>query len=178
MLEFILEARGNRTVLRVVQSGFVGNGDWENEWFESTDYGWGFMLLSLQWCVERHPGVARQVAWPRMKTLLSREAAYARILSADGIFAEDLKEFLNPRSSFTLHSTVNGTYSGMTEFVRRDRGMCVSLKELNDGLLWVTIEGTTGKIEVQIWLSAFGLPEARMQEFSSRWKTRLEELVG
>jgi hypothetical protein len=28
--------------------------------------------------------------------------------------------------------------------------------------MWVTFEGTTGKIEVQIWLSAFGLPEARM----------------
>jgi hypothetical protein len=41
----------------------------------------------------------------------------------------------------------------------------------------VTIEGTTG-LEVQIGLSAFGLPEARTQEFSARWKTRLEELVG
>jgi hypothetical protein len=52
----------------------------------------------------------------------------------------------------------------MSEFVRRDRGICVSVKERNDGLLWVTIEGTTG-LEVQIWLSAFGLPETRTQEF-------------
>jgi hypothetical protein len=42
----------------------------------------------------------------------------------------------------------------------------------------MTIEGTPGKIEVQICLSAFGLPEARLQEFSARWKARLEELVA
>jgi hypothetical protein len=55
-----------------------------------------------------------------VKTQLLREAAYARILSAEGIFAEDAKEFLNPGSWFMLNSTVDGTHSGMTELVRRD----------------------------------------------------------
>jgi hypothetical protein len=40
------------------------------------------------------------------------------------------------------------------------------------------IEGTPGKLEVQIWLSAFGIPPYQLQEFGSRWTKCLEELVG
>ena len=32
--------------------------------------------------------------------------------------------------------------------------------ELNDALVWLTIEGLSGKIEAQLWLSAFGVPQA------------------
>ncbi len=178
VIEVVLEAGGSKTVATLVQSGFLGDQDWENEWFESTDYGWGFILLSLQWIFKRHPGAARQVVWPRVKTQLSREAAYAKILSAGGIFVEDARQMLAAGGSFALRTTVDGDYSGKAEFLRQDRGVCLSVKELNDALFWVTIEGVPGKIEVPIWLSAFGLPEARLQEFSTRWKAKLEELAA
>ena len=66
----------------------------ESEWFESTDYGWGFMLLSLPWALERHRGVARQVAWPRHKVHLSRADAYARLPRAGGLFERKASGFL------------------------------------------------------------------------------------
>jgi uncharacterized protein YndB with AHSA1/START domain len=67
LIAWTLESRGAKTIVHLLQSGFLGNADWENEWFDSTSYGWGFMLLSLQVALERHPGTARQVAWPRRK---------------------------------------------------------------------------------------------------------------
>jgi hypothetical protein len=136
------------------------------------------MLLSLRWSLERHPGVPRQVAWPRVKTALSREDAYAKVVSSGGVFIEDASRLLNQGSSFALRTTAGATYSGRTEFLRNARGFCLSVSELNDALFWLTIEGTPGKVEVQIWLSAFGLPAFELQRFSEQWKKRLTELVG
>ncbi len=59
-------AGGGKTLVRLVQSGFTG-GNWSDEYFSSTEYGWGFMLVNLRHYLERHAGTPRQVAWPRLK---------------------------------------------------------------------------------------------------------------
>jgi activator of Hsp90 ATPase-like protein len=76
LVEWTLESRGGKTIVHLLQSGFLGNADWENEWFDSTSYGWAFILLSLQVALERHRGTPRQVAWPRLNVTLSREDAF------------------------------------------------------------------------------------------------------
>ncbi|HEY6263397.1 MAG TPA: hypothetical protein VIW93_01225 [Candidatus Acidoferrum sp.] len=45
------------------------------------------------------------------------------------------------------------------------------MRELNDALMWVTIEGAPGKIEVQIWLSAFNIPHDTIKKFEKDWST-------
>lgn len=41
----------------------------------------------------------------------------------------------------------------------------ISVRELNDALLWLTIEGAPGSIDVQARLSAFALEPSKVQEF-------------
>jgi hypothetical protein len=60
--------------------------------------------------------------------------------------------------------------------VRPLRGFCVTVRELKDALLWFTIEGTPGKIEVQVWLSAFGVPQAELDRFKSSWEAQLKKV--
>lgn len=62
------------------------------------------------------------------------------------------------------------------EFLREPRGFCLSVRELNDALLWLTIEGVPGSIEVQAWLSAFGLQPSQVEAFEKNWKQRLREI--
>ena len=93
------------------------------------------MLLSLRWMFERHPGVTRQVVWPRVKTALTRQTAYERLLAADGIFVEDAGAVLREGTSYALRATTGETYSGKAEFRRDGRGFCLSVRELNDSLL-------------------------------------------
>jgi hypothetical protein len=45
---------------------------------------------------ERHPGTARQVAWPRLKVTLSRDAAYRKLLTAGALFSQDMQPALKP----------------------------------------------------------------------------------
>jgi uncharacterized protein YndB with AHSA1/START domain len=176
LVEWTLESRGGKTIVHLLQSGFLGNTDWENEWFDSTTYGWGFMLLSLQVALERHRGAARQVAWPRLKVSCSREDAYQKLLAAGALFSQDVQSVLKPGEPYSLATTNGDSFSGRVEFVRETRGFCLTVRELNDALLWLTIEGTPGKIEVQAWLSAFSVPHAQVEAFGKKWEQRLREI--
>ncbi|MGB9463727.1 MAG: SRPBCC domain-containing protein [Candidatus Acidiferrum sp.] len=176
LVEWTLESRGGKTIVRLLQSGFLGNADWENEWFDSTSYGWGFMLLSLQVALERHRGIARQVAWPRLKVTHSRDEAYRKLLSTGGVFTQDANAALKPGESYSLTTTTGESYSGRVEFVRDQRGFCLTIRELNDALLWFTIEGSPGKIEVQAWFSAFALDPSQVESFGKKWQQRLQEI--
>jgi len=176
VVEFSLEARSEKTIVRLVQSGFFGNEDWENEWFESTDYGWGFMLLGLKWALENHAGASRQVAWLRKASLHSREETYHRLLAPGSLFLDGANA-LSSGAPFKLSATDSVKYSGFTQFARLNRGVCLSVCELNEALFWITIEGMPGKIEAQIWLSSFGLGQKSLDEFSSYWDKRLREVL-
>jgi len=50
------------------------------------------------------------------------------------------------------------------------------VRELNDSLLLLTIEGSPGKIEVQAWLSAFSLPPSQAEALGKKWEQRLHEI--
>lgn len=176
LIEWTLESRGGKTVVRLVQSGFAGEADGANEYFDSTDYGWGFMLAGLRVYLEKHSGEERNVAWPRARTRLSREAAYRAAVSANGIFLEDGLAKMLPEISYSLKTSTQETYSGNVEFVRENRGFCLTVRELNDALFWLTLEGRPDELEVQIWLSAFGVPEEDIHAFHTTWQTRLQNI--
>jgi uncharacterized protein YndB with AHSA1/START domain len=176
--EWTIEASGGKTVLRLVQTGFLGNEDWENEWFESTSYGWGFMLLGLKWAMEQHRGATRQVAWPRVKTELSREEAYRRLMVAGSFFDQSPEKALREGAGYSLQTFGGEKFSGSAEFLKPLRGFCISVRELNDALLWFTIEGSPGQIQVQAWLSAFELPQSELENFTAKWEPRLKEIFS
>ena len=66
----------------------------------------------------------------------------------------------------------------MRFFVNEQRGFCIGVAGMNHGLLWRTIEGRPGTIEVQLWLSAFGLLQAEVDAFGKRWRQRLNEIFS
>lgn len=176
-VEWTLEARGGKTIVKITQSGFVSGADWEQEFFDSTDYGWRFMLRNLRHYLERHAGQPRLVAWPRYKTALAREAIYDKLTGAHGIFEEGTKGFLNEGTRYALQSASGELWTGRTEFVVHPRGFCVSVDSLNDALAWLTIEGC-GEHDVQLWFSTYGLPQAQVTELEKRWAGALKKILG
>jgi hypothetical protein len=58
------------------------------------------------------------------------------------------------------------------EFAKPLRGFCLSVRKLNDALLWVTIEGAPEKIDAQISLSAFAVDEDRLNALEKKWSQR------
>ena len=178
LVEFTLEARSGKTLVRLVQSGFFTGADWENEWFDSTNYGWDFILLNLRVWLELHRGEERRVAWPRLPVSISREEAYSRLLGKDGLFREDAAATLLPGRKFALTSSGGDTISGQVELVKEPRGVCLRVSEWNNALFWVTIEAAGDKFDAQVWISTFGLPQSRVEALREEWGSRLSKVLG
>ena len=179
VVEWTLEARGGKTILRLVNSGFSGASDWENEYFDGTDYGWTFMLLSLKFALEKHPGVARQWIGPRHKFAGTRDEAFARLAGAGGIFKKTFPSDVEAGSRYSLAAAANGEMlEGTIEFVRPPRGLCLSVENLNDALLWVEIFGDAGKVDTTLWIYSYGLPEARHAELAEAWNRHFAEIFA
>ena len=176
-VEWKLEQRRGTTVVRLVQSGFSDGGDWADEYFGSTEYGRGFMLVNLRHYLERHAGTPRRVAWPRQKTELSRDDAYRRLAAAGGLFREGAGG-LTAGDEYMLESPTGENFEGRVEFVRPPRGFCMTVRHLNDALFWLTIEGIAGQLEAQIWLSTYNLPQAKVESFEKEWAGVLGRVVG
>jgi len=49
----------------------------------------------------------------------------------------------------------------------------VRLKNWNDALLWLSLEGSGEKTEVGFWLSAYNVPPSHIQAFEERWRNAL-----
>lgn len=176
-IEFKIEQRRGSTIVRLVQSGFSAGGDWADEYFASTEYGWGFMLLNLRHYLERHAGMPRQVAWPRHRATVSREEAYRRLAAPGGLFREGAGG-LAPGADYMLEAATGESFEGRVEFVRPPRGFCLSVRHLNDALLWLTIEGIAGEHDVQLWLSAYNLPQGKVEAFERQWAGVLDRILS
>ena len=171
-IEWTLEARGGKTLLRMVQSG-IAAADWAEEYHDSLDYGWGFMLTNLRVYLELHHGEPRRVAWPRKNVAMTREAAWERLLNRlDGMRAI---ASLKGGESFSVKVGVPEKLEGVVEFMLPPRGFCLRLANWKNALLWLSLEGGTEKTEVGFWLSAYGIAENDVKAFEQRWQAALEK---
>jgi uncharacterized protein YndB with AHSA1/START domain len=172
-VEFVIEARGGKTVVRMVNSG-IAAADWANEYYESLDYGWGFMLANLRFYLERHRGAARGVAWPRRKVQMAREAAWKQLLASAAF--RDMIELLPRRPGEKCRAQLAGeTFEGTLEFVLPPKGFCIRATQHNGSLLWLSLEGGAAKCEVGFWLSTYGVPADALAAFEQRWIAALEQ---
>lgn len=175
LVEWTIEARGGKTVLRLVNSGFGELRGWDDEYYGSVEYGWGFMLANLRLYLERHAGRPRLVAWPRRIVDLPRQQAWDGVMGDAGIPGLSALASLAKGAEFALG--LNGeTLSGTVLFMSPPRGFCLRVANMNDALLWLSIERPGGKSEVGFWLSAYDVPAPRVEEFERRWLAALEKV--
>ncbi len=176
-VEFKIEQRGGTTIVRLVQSGFSSGGDWDDEYFASTEYGWGFILLNLRHYLERHAGTPRRVAWPRIKVSMPREEAYRRLAEPGGLFREGAGGLV-AGADYMLEAATGENFEGRVELVRPPRGFCIGVRELNDALVSLSIEGTGGEHDVQLWFSTYGVSQTKVEKIETQWTGIIGKILG
>ena len=82
-LDYTLETRGGRTVLRLVHSGFGSDASWDQE-YDSTERGWTIFLWLLKYLLERGAAPAKTVMIGRTLPV-SRDAAWERLTGPGGL---------------------------------------------------------------------------------------------
>jgi hypothetical protein len=97
-------------------------------------------------------------------------------LQAGGIFACQVTSKLHPQQEYSLETSSAETYSGRVQFLRAHRGFCVSIRELNDALLWVAIEGAPEKSKCKSGTPHLMFRKTALRILKKRWSAQLHRI--
>lgn len=170
-VEYTIEGRGGKTVLRMVNSGFSADADWA-DFIDTIDSGWRYFLLNLKHYLERHRGTPRRMVWDRRKIALPKQDAWP-VLFGDGGLAR-LKLPAREGATATLWSGHTATVAMAAPPIH----LACRCEELEDALLFVELEPGEPPYSVGVWLSLYGVEEERARELEGSLKQRMTRLVA
>jgi uncharacterized protein YndB with AHSA1/START domain len=182
MLEYFLEGRGGRTVLRLVHSGFGTASSWDAE-YDSTARGWVLFMRTLKSAVERHAGQPlRNVALELPLSSPLREV-WRRLVGPGG-FRAKAGGALAKGGAFVLGPADALVATGVVEIVappEADAGfgeLAGTLVELDDALLWLTLINASGRHFAILMLIAHGVAPEQAERKGQEIKASIERLVS
>lgn len=176
--EIWLESRGGKTVVRLVQSGFLADAGWDEE-FDGTSRGWQFMFRSLRLYLEQHRGTPRHVAWARRLIGVDRAEAWRRVMSPAGILREGSLDGLRMGGPFRFVTADGDALEGTVETVNGPKDFAGIVSNWNDAHLRVQFDDLPmrGYRDAALWLSTWGVPSEKVTALEQRWVALLAKLL-
>jgi uncharacterized protein YndB with AHSA1/START domain len=180
-VEYTLEARGGKTVLRLVHSGFAKGSDWEDELVGGTERGWRYELRSLRHYLERHAGKDRQTLWPKAKVRGSAADVWKRLLGQDGFAREGSIEGLREGERYRVKAATGDVFAGKVVVNDPPYEFSGTIEGLNDALAALRTHDVGGPSPTDghvasLWLSTWGVPQHELAALGERWKKLLDGL--
>lgn len=173
-LEWLLEARGGSTVLRVVHSGFGHGADWDEE-VDGTNRGWYGELRNLRHYLARHRGAQRSVAWVLARSgRRPADAFWRSVMGPDGLVAEGSLDGVPEGAPYRIRAATGELYEGRVLMNARPTDFAGTVSALDDGLVRYGWEGPF----ITLWLATWNRDEAGLDRFAEQWAARLERLGG
>lgn len=183
VVEYTLEARGGRTTLRLVHSGFAEGGDWEDELFGGTERGWRYELRSLRHYLERHAGEDRAVAWPRVPVRATAAAVWSRLMGRDGLVREGRIEGLAEGERYRAVAATGDVLEGRVVVNHPPFEFAGTVEGLNDALVSLRTHEAGGPEPKDghvacLFASTWGVPRGDVEALGERWRRLLDELAA
>ncbi len=170
VVDFEIEARGGRTLLKLVQSGLPAGADWDGM-DEGTDVGWEMFLFALKFYLERHAGKPRRTVFRYWASPRPADETFGALRGLLGIAAEDL------RAGARYAATTAGGDKIGGEIIAVDPGhlLVATVEQLGGALVSLTVHGTGEGAYVNFIVGTFGLPDAQYAEAKARWSHLLAQ---
>ena len=183
MLEYTLEAKGGKTLLRLVHSGFAPGSDWEDELFGGTERGWRYELRSLRHYLEHHAGTDRQVAWPKTNVRGSAAEVWKRLLGREGLTREGSIEGLREGDRYRVTAATGDLFEGRVLVNDPPYEFSGTVASLNDGIVALRTHDVAGPEPkdghaASVWLSSWKAPQQDVAALGARWKALLDCLAA
>jgi uncharacterized protein YndB with AHSA1/START domain len=178
VLDYFLESRGGKTVLRLVHSGFGTASDWDNEFFDGFRRGWAFELRGLRHYLERHRGRDRVAVCVRVPFAVSRETAWQRLVGADGFVREGSLNGLREGNPYSIRAANGDSFSGVVQVLEPGVLFSGTVAAMNDAFMRLELERWSGEPTVILWVSTYGWPAADAEAFETRWKRELPRILA
>ncbi len=170
-VEYTIESRDGKTIVRMVNAGFSADEDWA-DYLDTIDSGWRYFLWNLKVYVERHAGTPRRMVWDRRKIALDKAAAWRLLLSDGGLASAALPVATD--DPVALWSGAEGVAAMVNEPIH----FAARFETLNDAVLFVELEPGQGEYSLGVWLSLYGVEEAQAAELERSLKARLDGLFS
>jgi uncharacterized protein YndB with AHSA1/START domain len=183
MIEYTLEAKGGKTILRLVHSGFAPSSDWDEELFSGTERGWRYELRSLRHYLERHAGSDRMTAWPKANVRGTAAEVWKRLLGREGLTRDGGIEGLREGDRYRVTTAAGDALEGRVLVNDPPYEFSGSVASLKDGLIAIRTHDVAGPEPkhghaASVWLSSWGAPQTDVAELGARWKKLLDGLAA
>ncbi len=175
-VEFLLEGQGGSTKLRVVQSGFGPEADFDEE-YEGISRGWPVELGSLKLSLEKHPGKDRQIARAARDLVIDQHEAWRRLTGDQGFACGPDIGSLRKGEPFRFE-TADGDVIEGTALHCHDTDFCGCATSHGNAFVRISSERWGGQVHPWLWLAAYGEDEAELKALSGRWDKMLERLFA
>lgn len=174
--EYVLESDGERTVLRMVQSGIPTSADWD-DFYEDTGRGWRMFFAGLRHYLERHAGRARQTILFMHPVGIAVEEAWRKLLGPDGLAKHGgLDGELSTGERRTLTTSFGEKLEVELLVYEPPNTLTVNIDNLEDSLLALDFERMAGRTFLYANLSTFRVPEPTVERLRAEWRRWLERL--
>jgi len=170
VVDFEIETRGGRTLLKLVQSGLPEGPDWDSM-DDGTDVGWDMFLAGLKFYLERHAGKPRRTIFRYWSSPRPAEETFAAVRQLLGIAPDDLRV----GARYTATTAGGDKIGGEVLAVESGHLLIATVAGLADALVSVTVHATKEGAYVNFIVGTFGLPDAQYVDAKTRWSALLQQ---
>jgi uncharacterized protein YndB with AHSA1/START domain len=179
-VEYQLEGRGGKTVLRLVQSGFSADESWDGI-VDAHRRGWAVELGSLRHYAEHHAGRRRGLVKVEAKVECDENEAWQRLWSERGwLHASSLLDVaVGDRYAVTTRD--GQRLEGRVTFREPPTDLAATIDNLDRALLRVSIErweGAQADLKVRLWLFSWTMTDSERDSLQRSWQARLERVMA
>jgi uncharacterized protein YndB with AHSA1/START domain len=177
-VDYTLETKAGVTVLRLVQSGFSADAEWDEE-FESHLRGWRLMLINMRHDLAHHRGKACKQHVFCVDTELDRAESWKRVMSKNGLDRENALASKKTADQVELTTAGGDRLAGTIQVLGRERDLGMTLDEYDDALLRVSFERRgKGGTMIYAYVVAYGDDQSRAEAIAGKLRDTLQAAIA
>jgi len=174
-IDYFLETRKGKTVLRLVHNGFGADENWD-EMFDGVRRGWNQELRSLKFYLENHRGKDRSVAWTISNPNMAVEKIWGRFMSPEGLLKSGSIENLQEGDRYKFETLEGQIYEGEILYYNPPWDFFGTVQNLGNTTIRVKLEKFSGKTEADIWFGGYDLTDNQISNLKTYWDKKFEIL--
>jgi uncharacterized protein YndB with AHSA1/START domain len=173
--EFILESRGGKTVLRLVDSGIPDSPEWEGM-YDGKTRGWLMFFQALRHYLVKHPGKTRNIIVEMRPVQGSLTDAWEKFTGPQGLAASGSFAGTSEGSRYSVTASTGDHFEGEVLINMPPKTLSITIENMDDALLSGTFEDMGGTTFLYFTLATFGTAPGNASELSERWTGLLQRL--
>ena len=180
-VDYYLEDRGGKTLLRLVHSGFSCDTAWDSQ-YDGTKRGWASELRGLKHYLEHHRG--RKRVFVHAKCTISDIAmpeAWQRLMGPQAMVAEGTLTGLGVGDRYAITTVGGDRLEGEIRLSNPPNDFCATAETFNIAFLRLRIDDgsmASPGSQINLFMSTYDLPSEQTDALQNRWQAMLDEVFS